>query len=290
MVPEATYLFKHALIRDAAYEALLKSRRKDLHRLVARTIDEQFTALKEAHPEVLARHWTEAGETEPAIAQWLDRRARPPRRATRLRKRWRVTSRRWRCSTCCPNRPSVTVRELELRRSVSDMAYVTKGNAAPEMIDYNERACGAGREERQPHATGRFSQLREPSAAFGSGDLPAAGALADQALELALREGNPQTRVWPRALQMSTRHRRGDLAGVEQHFAAGLKFFDDPGVRQIPGLAVSAFGFASLNAWMLGRADVARERDGAADGSREREQPVQRWRSQGAWPRNSGFT
>ena len=68
--PEATYQFKHALIRDAAYEALLKSRRKDLHRLVARTIDEKFPALKEAHPEVLARHWTEAGETEPAIAEW----------------------------------------------------------------------------------------------------------------------------------------------------------------------------------------------------------------------------
>ena len=70
IAPEATYLFKHALIRDAAYEALLKSRRKDLHRLVARTIDEKFPALKEAHPEVLARHWTEAGETEPAIAEW----------------------------------------------------------------------------------------------------------------------------------------------------------------------------------------------------------------------------
>ena len=70
IAPEATYQFKHALIRDAAYEALLKSRRKDLHRLVARTIDEKFPALKEAHPEVLARHWTEAGETEPAIAEW----------------------------------------------------------------------------------------------------------------------------------------------------------------------------------------------------------------------------
>src|SRR6266853_667481 len=54
IAPEATYLFKHALIRDAAYEALLKSRRKDLHRQVAHTIDEQFTALGESHPEVLA--------------------------------------------------------------------------------------------------------------------------------------------------------------------------------------------------------------------------------------------
>src|SRR6202011_3376897 len=67
---DATYQFKHALIRDAAYEALLKSRRKELHLKVARTIDENFPALKEAHPEVLARHWTEAGEIEPAVAAW----------------------------------------------------------------------------------------------------------------------------------------------------------------------------------------------------------------------------
>src|SRR6185437_12927448 len=70
IAPEATYQFKHALIRDAAYEALLRSRRKELHRLVARTMDEKFPALKEMHPEVLARHWTEAGEIEPAIAEW----------------------------------------------------------------------------------------------------------------------------------------------------------------------------------------------------------------------------
>jgi predicted ATPase len=70
IAPEATYQFKHALIRDAAYEALLKSRRKELHLNVARTIDEKFPTLKETHPEVLARHWTEAGEIEPAIAEW----------------------------------------------------------------------------------------------------------------------------------------------------------------------------------------------------------------------------
>src|SRR5712671_3259043 len=60
IAPEAAYQFKHALIRDAAYEALLKSRRKELHRLVARTIDKKFPALKETHPEGLARHWTQA--------------------------------------------------------------------------------------------------------------------------------------------------------------------------------------------------------------------------------------
>ena len=70
IAPEATYQFKHALIRDAAYEALLKSRRKELHGQVAHTIDEKFPVLKEAHPEVIARHWTEAGETAQAFAAW----------------------------------------------------------------------------------------------------------------------------------------------------------------------------------------------------------------------------
>jgi predicted ATPase len=78
IAPDTTYQFKHALIQDAAYEALLKSRRKELHLLVARTIDEKFPALKEAHPEVLARHWTEAGQAEPAIAEW----SRAGKRAT----------------------------------------------------------------------------------------------------------------------------------------------------------------------------------------------------------------
>jgi class 3 adenylate cyclase/tetratricopeptide (TPR) repeat protein len=70
IAPEATYQFKHALIRDAAYEALLKSRRRELHRAVARSLEEKFDSIKETHPEVLARHWTEAGAQEPAIAAW----------------------------------------------------------------------------------------------------------------------------------------------------------------------------------------------------------------------------
>jgi predicted ATPase len=70
IAPNASYQFKHALIRDAAYEALLKSRRRELHRLVALTIDERLPALKEGHAEVLARHWAAAGETEHAIAEW----------------------------------------------------------------------------------------------------------------------------------------------------------------------------------------------------------------------------
>src|SRR5260370_38121188 len=57
-------------LREAEEHVLVESRRKELHRQVARTINEKFPALREAHPEVLARHWTEAGEIEPAISEW----------------------------------------------------------------------------------------------------------------------------------------------------------------------------------------------------------------------------
>src|SRR5207244_8741843 len=62
--------FKHALVRDAAYEALLKSRRRELHRLVAHAIDEKFLTLKAAHPELLAHHWSAAGEVRLALQAW----------------------------------------------------------------------------------------------------------------------------------------------------------------------------------------------------------------------------
>ena len=58
------------MIQDAAYEALLKSTRRDLHRRVAQTMTERFPALAEAQPQVLARHWSDAGEAEPAVAAW----------------------------------------------------------------------------------------------------------------------------------------------------------------------------------------------------------------------------
>jgi tetratricopeptide (TPR) repeat protein len=96
--------------------------------------------------------------------------------------------------------------------------------------------------------------------AFASGDLFAAGALADQALELALREGSPTCLGFVYGLQIETRVERGDLAGAEEHFIAGLKFFDDPGFRLYPGATTVSFGYGALNAWLLGRADVARER------------------------------
>jgi len=71
--PESDYRFKHALIQDAAYENLLKSRRQVLHRRVAEILRDRFAATVAAEPEALAHHFTQAGLTEAAIEWWPKR-------------------------------------------------------------------------------------------------------------------------------------------------------------------------------------------------------------------------
>jgi predicted ATPase/class 3 adenylate cyclase len=68
---ETRYLFKHALVRDAAYDSLLKSTRQKHHQRVAETLEQYFPETIEAEPEVIARHLTEANQPAPAIAYWL---------------------------------------------------------------------------------------------------------------------------------------------------------------------------------------------------------------------------
>jgi len=68
--PESEYRFKHALIQDAAYENLLKSRRQALHRRTGEVLRDQFAATGATEPELLAHHFTQAGLTEAAVEWW----------------------------------------------------------------------------------------------------------------------------------------------------------------------------------------------------------------------------
>ena len=68
--PHATYLFKHALVQDAAYGTLLREPRRVLHARIVETLENQFTEIAETRPELLARHATEAGQIEKAASLW----------------------------------------------------------------------------------------------------------------------------------------------------------------------------------------------------------------------------
>src|SRR5262249_54105310 len=68
--PHATYLFKHALVRDAAYGTLLREPRRALHARIAETLECEFAEIVDSRPELLARHCTEAGLIEKAAGLW----------------------------------------------------------------------------------------------------------------------------------------------------------------------------------------------------------------------------
>jgi len=68
--PDATYTFKHALVQDAAYSTLLRTRRQQLHGRIARTLERQFPEISAAQPELMAQHCASAGMAEKAIEYW----------------------------------------------------------------------------------------------------------------------------------------------------------------------------------------------------------------------------
>jgi tetratricopeptide (TPR) repeat protein len=258
IAPDATYQFKHALIRDVAYEALLKSVRIDLHRLVARTINEKFPTLKEAQPELLALHWTHAGENELAIAEW-SRAGKTAETRNAFSEALESYQQALTLFNLLPASSERDLRELEFRQSVVRMLWITKGYFATETIDATERAGSLA------ETSGNLAQFIDVMVSRGvtawvSGDLAAASTLADHALTLALREGSPASLAFVYGLQTETRYSRGDLDGAERNFIAGLKYFNDPGLKRYPAAAIGTFGIASWNAWTLGRFDVARGR------------------------------
>jgi hypothetical protein len=256
--PEATYLFKHALIQDAAYEALLRSRRRELHRGIAQAIDERFTALREANPEVLARHWTLAGEIAPAIREW-DKAVKVAESRNALSEAIQSCQQALTLFSQLPQSAERDLWELDFSQSLLRMLQVTRGYAARETTEASERAGALAEKSGNLNKLIRWVTARG-YAAYNSGEVPDAVALADQALGLALRAGSPTTLGFIYTLQVAARYSLGDLAGAERQFAAGQSCFDAPGLRRFPGGSVYVFGMASCTAWTIGRPDIARER------------------------------
>jgi predicted ATPase len=230
IAPEATYQFKHALIRDAAYEALLKSRRKELHLMVARTIDEKFIGFRDSHPEILAHHWTEAGEIETAIAQWSRAGA-----IAHARNAFKEALENYRRALALLNLlPESTERdhrELELMQRVVSMLYVTSGWAAPETNEASLRTAALAERSGNLKQFANWTGARAFTALI-SGDLLTSLALADKAVELCIREDSATSKAYAYLQQTMTRFWLGDLEGAEKHFTIGLKFFDDAVFRR----------------------------------------------------------
>jgi predicted ATPase len=137
--PRGSYVFKHALVRDAAYESLLKSRRQQLHARIVQALEQRFPATAEAEPAVLARHCAEAGLVDKAVEYSLKAGKQAVARSAMAEAVAQFRSALDRLKTV-PDAPERRNLELDLQLALGSALFATKGVAAAETASAYARA------------------------------------------------------------------------------------------------------------------------------------------------------
>lgn len=259
--PDASYEFKHALVRDAAYDALLKSRRKVLHRRVAEILTAEFPAVAEAKPEILARHWTDAGEGVLAVEAWRKTADRSMVASAYAEAEASIRQALAVLNGMDQATPEHHSQELALQLALAHVLITTKGWSAPDTVSAFARARAlaehTGGAEALPAFIGLWTTTM-PRCEFSESVV-----LADTVLELAQHVKNPRYLVSAHFEQGITRLYLGDPSKARQHLAEAIKYYREEDFR---GLAddqgANAHGFKSHAEWLLGYPDEAlRHRD-----------------------------
>jgi predicted ATPase len=137
--PYAIYLFKHALVQDAAYGTLLREPRRALHARIAEVIENQFEETAESQPELLARHYTEAGLIEKAAGLWGKAGKRSLNRSA-LVEAIEQLNRALHQIAALPATPVLRREQIKLQVALITPLVHVKGYAAPETNAAAERA------------------------------------------------------------------------------------------------------------------------------------------------------
>jgi predicted ATPase len=137
--PDVTYTFKHALVQDAAYGTLLKSRRQQLHARIAQVMEENFPEIVETQPELLAQHYTGAGITERAFVYWEKAGERAIQRSANAEAMERL-SQALKLLETVPETPERIRQELALQTRLGPAVHAVKGFASPDAESVYNRA------------------------------------------------------------------------------------------------------------------------------------------------------
>lgn len=202
--PSAKYVFKHALIQDTAYQALLRSTRQVYHGRIAQVLAEQFPRIAEAKPELIAYHYTAAKRTAPAVNYWYQAGQRASRR-TAHEEAVRHYNKALELVRELPAGEAVIQQELEILIALAAALIITSGYAAAEVERLYARAR-ALTAPLQHHAHLYPALLGLSKFYLLRGDFQQALELGEQALRLA-------NEVQEAALQ------------VESHFLVGTALF-----------------------------------------------------------------
>jgi class 3 adenylate cyclase/predicted ATPase len=253
--PQATYLFKHALIQEAAYQSLLKSTRQKSHQRIAQVLEVQFPETLETQPELLAYHYTEAGLSQQAIGYWQQAGRRAIERSAHV-EAIRHLTRGLEVLTTMPETPERLRHELDLQVPLGAAWAQAKGWSTPEVGQAYARA----RELCQ--RLGEPPQL--PTVLRGQltwwvqrAEWQTAGELAEHLLTLAQRQADPALLSAAHAALGSTLVCRGAVAASHAHLAQGCSLYVPAYHRTLMAyhsydLGVHARCYLALSLWLRG--------------------------------------
>ena len=265
--PHASYLFKHALVQDAAYGTLLREPRRALHARIAETLESQFAEIAERQPELLARHCAEAGLIEKAAALWGKAGQRSLARSALIEAAEQLT-RSLTQIAALPGTPALRREQIKLQVALANALMHVKGYAAPEpkaAVEqarlFIEQAEALGESPEDPLVL--FSVLYGFWAAnvvAFNGDV--CRDLAAHFLTLAEKQGAtaPLT-VGHRIMGHSLLH-KGDVADARAHYDKGIALYDPAEHRSLAtrfgqDTGVAILSYRSWALWFLGYPEAA---------------------------------
>ena len=260
--PHATYLFKHALVRDAAYGTLLREPRRALHKRIAEVVESAFPEIAESQPELLARHYTDAELTQKAAWFW----GKAGERSLAQSAVVESTEQLQRALDQIANLPQTSVlrrQQLKLQIALANALMQIKGYAAPEPKAafeqarlFMERAEALGEAPEDPLLL--FSFLWGVwSGNYVKFNGEAIKSLASQVMALAKRQGTTiPLMVGHRLVGMSALH-TGDIDGSRQHFDRAIALYNPAEHRALAprfgqDIRVAALAIRAKGLWLLG--------------------------------------
>jgi class 3 adenylate cyclase/tetratricopeptide (TPR) repeat protein len=259
--PEASYVFKHALVQDAAYGTLLKSRRRELHQRIAHTLEEHFPDTVTSAPELLAHHCTEAGLIERAVGYWRRAGRRAIQRSANVEAIAQL-SRGLELARTLPATSERLTEEVRMQVALISPLIATKGYTASEV----EKACNRALElcQQLGEAPQLFTVLGNlNSIYFNRGQLDVALELAKRMLRLAESRREPALLLWGHYALGFTLASQGIQKAARRHLEKSITFYNarksgTDGYVQDPG--PTALAMLSNAIYLLGHPDQASTR------------------------------
>ena len=224
--PHAIYLFKHALIQDAAYGTLLRGPRRALHARIAETLESQFPDIAQTQPELVARHCTDAGLIEKAAGLWGKAGQRSLERSALVEAVAHFERALGQIATL-PATRAIRREEIKLQLALASTLFHVKGYTAPETIAAFDRADAMmeqvealGERAEGDDALLRFSVLYgQWTGNYSAGNFPRAADIAKHFLTVAEKQTRSAPLLMAHRVMGATLAISGEFQAARSHLA-----------------------------------------------------------------------